>query len=76
MEMKNKFVNHARNVWERACSLMPRVDAFWYKYVYMEEILENYEKVREVYDSWMTWVPGEKAFEAYLKFEERLGDLK
>jgi len=24
MEMKNKFVNHARNVWERAIYYLPR----------------------------------------------------
>jgi crooked neck len=38
MEMKNKFVNHARNVWDRAVTLHPRVDTFWYKYSYMEEM--------------------------------------
>ncbi|KAI5315407.1 hypothetical protein L3X38_044583 [Prunus dulcis] len=25
-EMKNKFINHARNVWDRAVTLLPRVD--------------------------------------------------
>lgn len=30
MEMKNKFINHARNIWDRAVTLMPRVDVFWY----------------------------------------------
>jgi hypothetical protein len=33
MEMKNKFINHARNVWDRAVVLLPRVDQLWYKYV-------------------------------------------
>jgi crooked neck len=42
MEMRNKFVNHARNIWERAVAYMPRVDQFWYKYSYMEELLGNY----------------------------------
>jgi hypothetical protein len=31
MEMTHKNVNHARNVWDRAISLLPRVDQFWYK---------------------------------------------
>jgi crooked neck len=26
MEMKNKFINHAKNVWERAIKRLPRVD--------------------------------------------------
>jgi len=42
MEMKHKFINHARNVWERATTYLPRVDQFWYKYSYMEEILGKY----------------------------------
>ena len=29
MEMKNKFVNHARNVWDRTVTIHPRVDVFW-----------------------------------------------
>ena len=37
MEMKHKFINHARNVWDRAVTLHPRVDQLWYKYSYMEE---------------------------------------
>ena len=46
MEMRHKFINHARNIWERACSIMPRVDQFWYKYAFMEEILGNYNLAR------------------------------
>lgn len=29
MEMKNKFINHARNLWDRAVTLLPRCDVFW-----------------------------------------------
>jgi len=76
MEMKNKFVNHARNVWERACKLLPGVDQFWLKYAYMEEVLGNYEKVREIFESWMTWSPRDTAWMAYLKFEERMNSVE
>lgn len=41
MEMKIKNVNSARNIFDRVVSFLPRVDMFWYKYVYMEEILDN-----------------------------------
>ena len=34
-------MNHARNVWDRAVTILPRVNQFWYKYTYMEEMLEN-----------------------------------
>lgn len=76
MEMKNKFINHARNIWERACKILPGVDQFWLKYAYMEEVLCNYEKVRQVYESWMTWNPKDSAWLSYLKFEERMGSVQ
>jgi len=31
MEMRHRFINHARNVWDRAVTLLPRVDILWYK---------------------------------------------
>ncbi len=46
--MRHRFVNHARNVWDRAVSLLPRVDQFWYKYVHMEEMLGNVAAARQV----------------------------
>lgn len=30
MEMKNRQVNHARNIWDRAITTLPRVNQFWY----------------------------------------------
>jgi len=30
MEMKNRQVNHARNIWDRAITILPRVNQFWY----------------------------------------------
>lgn len=29
MEMKNRFINHARNLWDRAVQLLPRIAQFW-----------------------------------------------
>ncbi len=40
--MKNKFINHARNVWERAIYYLPREDQFWFKYAYMEEVIGDF----------------------------------
>lgn len=72
--MKNKFINHARNVWERAIYYLPREDQFWFKYAYMEELIGDYLKAREVFERWMEWCPGEKAWLAYIKFEERMAE--
>jgi crooked neck len=74
MEMRNKFVNHARNVYDRAVSLLPRVDQFWYKYSYMEEMLGNFKLARQVFHRWMKWEPDDNAFAAFAKFEMRRGD--
>jgi hypothetical protein len=37
-----RMVNHARNVWERG-NILPRVDQLWYKYIHMEEMLNQWE---------------------------------
>lgn len=39
--LRNRQVNHARNVWDRAVTILPRANQFWYKYTYMEEMLGN-----------------------------------
>merc|ERR1712137_14168 len=69
VEMKNKFVNHARNIWIRATTLLPRVTKLWLQYILMEEILENYDLVRQIYERWMEWKPKEHAWFAYISFE-------
>jgi len=38
---RHRQVNHARNVWDRAVTILPRANQFWYKYTYMEEMLSN-----------------------------------
>lgn len=48
MEMRNRQVNHARNLWDRAVTILPRVSQFWYKFTYMEEMLENVAGARQV----------------------------
>ena len=37
----------------------------------MEEMLGNVDRVRAIYNDWMTWEPTENAWNTYLKFEER-----
>lgn len=41
-------INHARNVWDRAVTILPRANQFWYKYTYMEEMLKNIAGSRQV----------------------------
>ena len=50
MEMRNRHINAARNVWDRAVTLMPRIEQFWFKYVYMEEMLGNISGARALFD--------------------------
>lgn len=74
MEMKVKNVNRARNIWDRACTLLPRVHAFWYKYIHMEDMLGNYSAVRRIFERWMKWQPEEQAWITYINWEKRNGE--
>jgi crooked neck len=71
MEMKHKQINHARNIWDRAVTILPRVNQFWYKYTYMEEMLGNIAGCRQVFERWMEWEPDEQAWLSYIKMELR-----
>eukprot|EP01133_Synstelium_polycarpum_P015626 gene15626-18566_t len=73
MEMRSKNINHARNVWDRAVSLLPRISQLWYKYCFMEDMMGNTPAARTIFERWMTWKPEEQAWNAYIKFEVRLG---
>lgn len=67
MEMRARFINHARNVWDRAVSLLPRVDQLWYKYIHMEEMLGNVPGARQIFERWMQWEPDHHGWAAYIK---------
>lgn len=76
MEMKNRQVNHARNVFDRAVSLLPRCNQLWYKYVYMEEVLTNIPSCRQVFERWMDWEPEEQSWMTYINFEMRYHEVE
>ncbi|KAK4734638.1 hypothetical protein R3W88_008899 [Solanum pinnatisectum] len=73
MEMKNKFVNHARNLWDRAVIRLPRVDQLWYKYIHMEEMLGNVTGARGIFERWM---PDQQGWLSYIKFELRYNEIE
>ncbi|KAF5348432.1 hypothetical protein D9757_012794 [Collybiopsis confluens] len=75
MELKNRNVQHSRNLFDRAVTLLPRVDQLWYKYVYLEELLQNVSGARQVFERWLAWEPDDKAYQAYIKMEERYQEL-
>lgn len=74
-ELKARNVQHARNLFDRAVTLLPRIDQLWYKYVYLEELLQNVPGARQVFERWMKWEPEDKAWQAYIKMEERYSEL-
>ena len=49
LNCRARQVNHARNIWDRAVTILPRANQFWYKYTYMEEMLGNVAGCRQVY---------------------------
>ncbi|CCO36421.1 Pre-mRNA-splicing factor CLF1 [Rhizoctonia solani AG-1 IB] len=74
-ELKARNVQHSRNLFDRAVTLLPRIDQLWYKYVYLEELLQNVPGARQVFERWMAWEPDDKAWQAYIKLEERYSEL-
>jgi crooked neck len=76
MEMRNRFLNHARNVWDRAVNLLPRVNQLWYKYAFMEEMLGNVTEARKVFERWISWDPDYQGWIIYIKFELRYGEVE
>ena len=54
-ELKARNISHARNLFDRAVTLLPRIDQVWYKYVYLEELLGNIAGARQVFERWMAW---------------------
>lgn len=76
MEIKHRYVNSARNIYERAIVLLPRVSQLWFKYIFLEESLKNFTNVRNIFQRWMKWSPASQAWIAYVKFEVRVGEIE
>jgi crooked neck len=76
MELKNKNINLARNLLDQTVTILPRVDQFWYKYVHMEEMLDNVGGVRQIFERWMAWKPDEIAWLNYIKMELRYNEVE
>ena len=75
MEMRNRQVKHARTLFDRATYVLPRVNQFWYKYVYFEELLGNIPYCRDVFERWMKFLPGEQEWQTYINFEMRYKEI-
>ena len=41
IELESLKLQHARNLFDRVVTLPPTVEQLWYKYVYLEELLQN-----------------------------------
>lgn len=73
--MKHRNVNHARNILDRAVTILPRNDQFWFKFTYMEETLGNVAGARQIFERWMGWMPGEGAWMGYIRLELRYEEI-
>ncbi|KAH9042658.1 hypothetical protein EDB85DRAFT_1885903 [Lactarius pseudohatsudake] len=61
-------------LWEKPPALA-RVDQLWYKYVYLEELLQNIAVARQIFERWMAWEPDDMAWQAYIKLEIHYNEL-
>jgi len=37
--------------------LLPHMDQLWYKYIYLEELLQNITGAHQIFERWMAWEP-------------------
>lgn len=70
-ELRCKNINSARNILLRAISVLPKVDALWFKLLHLEVALGNLDGARSCFLQWLRWEPGEHAYFAYIKFESK-----
>ncbi|KAH0929475.1 hypothetical protein HID58_015202, partial [Brassica napus] len=70
------WMKYAQNVWDRAVTLLPRVDQLWYKYIHMEEILGNIAGARQIFERWMQWSPDQQGWLSFIKFELRYNEIE
>lgn len=59
----------------RAVQLLPRIDQLWYKFIHMEEMLGNFQGVRNIFERWMDWEPDMNAWQHFVHFEIRYGEI-
>ena len=63
MELKNRNVQLcAHDLFNHTVTLLPHVDQMWYKYVYLEELLQNVPDAHQVFGRRMQWEPDDKAW--------------
>ena len=75
MELRHKNINRARNLLERAVTILPRYDQFWLRYVELEEKVGNIEGCRHIFQRWISWEPPAHAFLVFAEFESRVKEL-
>lgn len=75
-ELKARNIAHARNLYDRAVTLLPRVDGLWLKFIQLEELLQNIGGARQVFERWIKWEPDDRAWKAYIKLELRYNEFE
>ncbi|KAI3903104.1 hypothetical protein MKW92_005711, partial [Papaver armeniacum] len=82
--MKNKFINHARNVWDRAVSWLSRIDQLWYtyggdtwdlSYIKVELRYNDIDRARNIFARFVECHPRVSAYIRYVKFEMKNGEI-
>lgn len=75
MELRLRNVQHVRNLFDRAVTLLPRMDRLWCKYVYPEELLRNVADGRQVLERWIQLELEDMTWQVCIQLEERCQEL-
>ncbi|KAL5560851.1 hypothetical protein UlMin_037062 [Ulmus minor] len=70
VEMKNKFINHARSVWDRAITLLPR-----FSYIKFELQYNKIDWTRAIFERFFQCHPKVGAWIWFAKFELKNGEV-
>ncbi|KAK6778021.1 hypothetical protein RDI58_024739 [Solanum bulbocastanum] len=80
MVTKNNFIDHALNVWDLAVTFCPEVDELRYKYIHMEEMMQDRynetERAREIFERFVQCHPKVSSWIGFVKFELKNGEAR
>ncbi|KAG9396168.1 Suppressor of forked protein (Suf) [Carpediemonas membranifera] len=71
-EIASQNISLAKNVFERAVEVFPRVFSLWDTYTRFLIDIEDFTYAREVFSRWLAWDPEPKAFYRAIALEKQL----
>lgn len=75
LETPTRFVNHARDIFDRTLAVPSPDDQRWWKHAYMTEILAPVHLPQNVLDRWTKRLSVSSTYSAFVRAEMRLREI-